>query len=324
MKKIGIIGAGVSGLTTAIRLQDSAYSVTIHASQLPERTTSAKAAAIWMPFIAEPVEQVNRWSHFSFSIFEALDKTADTGVKMISLLTLTPKDQAPDWSITMPAHQFRKARIDELPPGYSYGFVAEVPLIETPVYLRYLLHRFYQNGGQLIQENIADVGPLCSQYPLIINCSGLGAAQLFDDQELYPVQGHLVKIEKKAGVRCCTDDEGPNALSYIIPRDDCIILGGTSDVGTYSMDVVPEKREGILQRCAQLDPTIRSLKVLQTEVGLRPARSSIRCELDQRMPIIHNYGHGGSGYTVSWGCAEEVLKQARTFFQDGDKRNNLS
>ena len=321
MKTIGIIGAGVSGLTTAIRLQDNGYSVVIHTQDLPSQTTSAKAAAIWMPFNAEPVEQVNRWSHFSFSVFETLATVPDSGISMVPFLVLKPVEQSPAWSVAMATHQFRKARPDELPAGYSYGFMAEVPLIETPVYLPYLLNRFRQNGGQLIQEKITDIAPLLSHYDLVVNCSGLGAAQLFDDQELYSVQGQLVKVEKKTGIHCCVDDEGPNALAYVIPRKDCIILGSTADAGIYSTDPVAEKTEGILQRCIELAPELSTAKVIQAEVGLRPARSAIRCELDQPMKVIHNYGHGGSGYTVSWGCAEDVLIHVRYFFEKQNPRD---
>jgi D-amino-acid oxidase len=51
--------------------------------------------------------------------------------------------------------------------------------------------------------------------------------------------------------------------------------------------------------------------VLAERVGLRPfRRSGVRLERDQLRDgrtVIHNYGHGGAGFTLSWGCAREVL-----------------
>jgi D-amino-acid oxidase len=31
----------------------------------------------------------------------------------------------------------------------------------------------------------------------------------------------------------------------------------------------------------------------------------------QGPPRVHNYGHGGSGVTLSWGCAEDTLALVR-------------
>ena len=46
-------------------------------------------------------------------------------------------------------------------------------------------------------------------------------------------------------------------------------------------------------------------------VGLRPGRKEVRLELEMAgpsCPIVHNYGHGGGGFTVAWGCANEVAR----------------
>jgi D-amino-acid oxidase len=50
--------------------------------------------------------------------------------------------------------------------------------------------------------------------------------------------------------------------------------------------------------------------VLEDVVCVRPARSSVRLESERFEDgrVVHNYGHGGAGFTVSWGCAEEVAR----------------
>ena len=59
--------------------------------------------------------------------------------------------------------------------------------------------------------------------------------------------------------------------------------------------------------------------MLEHKVGLRPGRPEIRLEREDAAngpPRIHNYGHGGSGITLSWGCAEETLRLVREALED--------
>ena len=64
----------------------------------------------------------------------------------------------------------------------------------------------------------------------------------------------------------------------------------------------------IVARATDLVPDLRGARVLGTRVGLRPARPAVRLEAEDRPegPVVHCYGHGGSGVTLSWGCADEV------------------
>ena len=64
----------------------------------------------------------------------------------------------------------------------------------------------------------------------------------------------------------------------------------------------------ILKNCIQLAPGLKKSRIIDTYAGLRPGRHQIRLEKEADKNIIHNYGHGGSGFTVSWGCAEEVFQ----------------
>ncbi|HEY2792992.1 MAG TPA: FAD-dependent oxidoreductase, partial [Micromonosporaceae bacterium] len=69
---------------------------------------------------------------------------------------------------------------------------------------------------------------------------------------------------------------------------------------------------GIVARCAAIDPRLASARVLEHRVGLRPSRPSVRLEAvaQNGRTVIHNYGHGGSGVTLSWGCADDVVARA--------------
>ncbi len=74
--------------------------------------------------------------------------------------------------------------------------------------------------------------------------------------------------------------------------------------------------EAILSRCARLAPDFPAIvaeDILSVYCGLRPARSTVRVEGEWVAPdqlLIHNYGHGGAGITLSWGCAAEVVELA--------------
>ena len=68
----------------------------------------------------------------------------------------------------------------------------------------------------------------------------------------------------------------------------------------------------IQQRCRCLEPMLNEgYEVLQERSGLRPGRKAgVRLEAQtfDSYTIIHNYGHGGAGFTVAWGCADAVTR----------------
>jgi D-amino-acid oxidase len=105
------------------------------------------------------------------------------------------------------------------------------------------------------------------------------------------------------------DDDGPNALAYVLPRPDVCVVGGTSTPDKRSDPPDLATREAILARCEALVPGLSTFPVVADHVGLRPARESgarLEAESIAGGTVIHDYGHGGAGWTLSWGCAEEV------------------
>jgi D-amino-acid oxidase len=148
----------------------------------------------------------------------------------------------------------------------------------------------------------------------VINCSGIGARDLVPDPELIPVRGQLVVIANPGITEFFSEDTGtsPNLLHYT-PHGDTVILGGTAQPGLWSREPDPATADAIITRCALIEPRLRHSRILEHRVGLRPTRPHIRLEqqkLDDTR-IIHNYGHGGAGVTVSWGCADEVAALTR-------------
>lgn len=311
MRRVIVVGAGVSGLTTAVILQEAGYAVTIYTRDLPQATTSAVAAAIWFPYAVEPIQAANRWSADSYRVFEQLAQTPATGVSMTDFLVLTRPGLDNSWREELPAGAVRLAKPEELPPGYEMGYLAQVPLTETPIYLPYLQSRFMKAGGLFQQETIHHLSDLTREADLIVNCAGLGARELCQDESVYPIRGQVVKVENVPGTRSMVDSMDKGKLAYVIQRGGDTILGGTDYEHDYNCTPSSEDTEVILRRCAQLQPSLAQPKVVHAVAGLRPKRPAIRCEQEPGQPIFHNYGHGGAGFTVSWGCAAEIIGAIR-------------
>jgi D-amino-acid oxidase len=93
------------------------------------------------------------------------------------------------------------------------------------------------------------------------------------------------------------------------PRSTDCILGGTLEVGSWDTTPDPAQTAAILERCADIAPAVAGAPVIDTVVGLRPGRPQVRLERDADLlpvPVVHNYGHGGAGVTIGWGCARDV------------------
>lgn len=306
-----VVGAGVIGLTTAIRLLERGFAVLVLARELTPHTTSDAAAAIWYPYLAEPRERVLGWSRATLQTLAAA-RAPDAGVSEIRLLELFDRAaDAPWWRDALP--DFAWARPGDLPPGYVAAYDLRVPLVDTPVHMRWLMGRVRALRGAIRREPVARLDDLLADAPLVVNCAGLDAGTLAGDPSVEPVRGQVVRLERVEGVSTALVDEaGPLALTYIIPRPTDIVVGGTAERGRRDLEPDPAVAAAILERARTLEPRLAGARVLSHAVGLRPVRPTVRLELEPRPEgaIVHNYGHGGAGFTLAWGCAEEATALA--------------
>jgi D-amino-acid oxidase len=311
-----VVGCGVSGLSCGIRLLEHGFPVTIYARELPPHTTSDVAGAIWYPYRAYPLERVLQWGRATLDEFYRLMSVPVSGVRPIAFLEVFEQPTPDPWWKDV-VRRFRGAAPDELPPGYRDGYVMEIPLVETPTYMPYLLARLQQLGGRIEQRTVALLSDLYGDNRLIVNCAGVGAKALTGDPDLYPIRGQLMRVRAPTITRGVMDEAGRLALAYVIPRSQDCVLGATTDDARWDRDVDLRASEDILQRCRQLDPALANADVLGHGVGLRPGRKAVRLEIEHisdTCALIHNYGHGGAGFTLSWGCADEVAQLARSQF----------
>ena len=203
----------------------------------------------------------------------------------------------------------------ELKSPYVDGFLMDIPLIEPPIYLDYLSERLQKNAGAIIQQEIESFAELATDYPLIVNCSGVGARELTGDTRLHPIRGQTVIIDAPEIQQGFMDDE---QFTYIFPRSDGVLLGGIVQPGVSNLTVDTAIREDIVARCRAIDERLSNRPVIKETVGLRPGRDTVRLEAEQLSDdclLIHNYGHGGIGFTLSWGCARDVVRLVQEAMQ---------
>ena len=303
-----VVGCGVIGLTASICLREAGLDARIVAGRLPHATTSGVAAAIWYPYKAYPEEKVLSWGSRTFEVFEGLSDTHGSGVFMREGVEIW-RERVPDpwWAGAVP--HIRRCVEEELPPGYRDGHAFVAPVVEMPIYLTYLMDRFTATGGSVERRILSSLDEVDSS--VVVNCVGLGARDLVDDTSMVPIRGQIVRVRNPGLERFVLDEDNPEGVTYIVPRSDDCILGGTADEGEWDLEPDPKTAAAILRRCTRLEPRLSGAEVLEDRVGLRPGRHEIRLEREDgpgRVPRIHNYGHGGSGITLSWGCAEETLR----------------
>ncbi|MFG2005960.1 FAD-dependent oxidoreductase [Spirillospora sp. NPDC048911] len=307
MTKVLVVGAGVIGLSCAVRLAEAGHDVQVVARDLPTETTSSVAAALWYPYLAFPQERVTAWSAASYKEFADLAEIPETGIRVRRGSELL-KDPQPDpwWSSAVPSFE----RLPAPPPPYADGWSFESPVIDMAVYLPWLHARLESLGATVTRHDL----PALPDAPLIVNCSGLGARDLAADHSLTPVRGQVVVLEQFGLNEWWIDDNDPERLSYVVPRTHDIVVGGTAQHGDWNRDPDAGTAQTILARAERMVPALAGARVLRHKVGLRPARPTVRLDVERLgdRRIVHCYGHGGAGVTLSWGCATEVTNLITT------------
>lgn len=306
-KNVAVIGAGVIGLTSAIAMQDAGYQVTIYTREPTLKTTSRAAGAMWSGFTSRKMKD---WAEVSLKVFQQLISVKDSGVVSLLLKDVSRERREAPWFAAQLPH-FERIPSEQLEAPYVDAFVMEIPFIEPPRYLPYLLNRFASNGGKLIVKRIHAFDELSSNFDIIVNCSGVGARELANDDSVHPIRGQTVILDAPDIEQGFMDDE---AFIYFFPRKDGVLLGGNKQIDVTTLEASPEQRQDILQRCGSVEGRLLDRTIIDETVGLRPGRDTVRLEaetISNECLVIHNYGHAGIGYTLSWGCAYDVVALAK-------------
>ena len=319
-----VIGAGVSGLTTAVCLAEAGARVAVQAELPPGWTTSAVAGAIWGAHLVGLDDRVSRWGLVTLGrLYELAEPDQPgTGIRLLGGRQVTGRDAITEDTVAALA-DVRPCGPRDLPDGYTAGWRYTAPVIAMPVYLAYLADRLGRAGGTL-ETGIAFGSPGeaagRTTARVLVNCTGTGAHGFVRDPCVVPVRGQAVVVANPGlsefFIGMGRDGAAASAgagLVYLFPHESTVVLGGTQDTGSWSREPDPATAARIVAGCAAVEPALRGARVIAHKAGLRPTRPQVRLEdedLEGGRTLVHNYGHGGAGVTLSWGCAADAAALA--------------
>ncbi len=360
-----VIGAGVSGVTTALTLQLLGYETEIIADKTVSDVTQnnnhpefaslfPSASVIPHSVYSHRLEELFKQSQSFFyelrkyifpgitthKHFEVFEFKADQPEYCNWMLNFTSIDELSETTIPR--------RYDDQP---LYGWLFDCIFADWSLYFPALITLYRQIGGTITQQklNPEDVSNLKSE--VIINCSGTGGPILFDDpsENQLIMRGHLLHKADAPLITNDTDEvisynytpqpavysdaEGNACDVYCYPRKDGWILGGSRQLGelnkannwdslsessAYTVKEIQFPREIItlnneilshtydhsFEVSDDITPSVGYRYIRNRENGLRLDKENVSGKT-----VYHNYGHGGAGVTLSWGCAFEIARQ---------------
>ena len=266
--RFAVLGCGVSGLSTAIllqrRFQNGPGTVTIYAKDLPPNTTSNIAGAWWSPTSVFESPEVTTAFTNQFRTAAQLSNRAfqllvgnEYGVRWIETLELLRNEPSAQSELPGGNDLYPQIEIHKDPDlffGFPFARQYYSMLIEPSIYLSALLRDFYVAGGKVVVKQFRsreEIGRLPEQ--VIFNCTGLGARELFNDQELTPVRGQLEILLPQPEVDYCYLSAG-----YMFPRRDGVVLGGTWDHDDWNLNPNPEQSTWILETHAEIMKALKN------------------------------------------------------------------
>ena len=289
--------------------------MTVIAEKFSPNTTSDKAGAFTQPAVGYPKTteydaRSQQWTLDTFKHFSSLYHTEAAAEMELSLVSgykfVDCSTEPPPWKDCnlgfhcIPADSPEVQALIQTPTSHSKLSVSTY-LVDCRFYLPWLLAGFIRRGGMVEQRRLKGLDELRG-YDVVVNCTGLGAAELVGDHDLHPVRGQAVQVRTPWIKHFVINiDETKDEVTYIIPRPRGVLLGGTA-ASDLSETVDPATSEAIVSRCTALLPSLRGAEVIGAWVGGRPVRTTVRLEKEERGPgwplLIHNYGHGGQGIVL--------------------------
>lgn len=306
-----VVGAGVTGLTTAICLSESDLTVTIRAAEPPRQTASAAAGAMCGATTTGPSDPATRWAQIAAAEFRALAHQEITGVHLTRGRLVSNSDNALPPFPTSATH-LTPCEGDES-SGFRTAFWTELPIVDMPRYLNYLEGRFVAAGGRIDITHVTDLGAAASESSIVVNCTGIGSHDLVPDPEVRPEKGQHVIVENPGLDTFIYEEGAESSWVALFPHGNRVVLGSVAIKDVWDLAPIPEITNKILDRCTRVEPRLAGCRILGVDVGLRPGRPTVRLEEEylKSTLCVHNYGHGGVGVSLSWGCARDVVEMVQ-------------
>jgi len=268
-RQAAVIGCGSVGLTCARQLQRRGFDVTIYAAAVPPNVTSNMSLAGFTP-ASGLVENDRRTPEWDAQYRRAADIAyrqlqllagPHFGVSWLDNYSLVDEVSAPQTAngersnlnagLTVGREIFGPG---EHPFPTKYAIRSPQIRIEPSIYLENLMRDFTLFGGRIIVRKFDTPRDLAALgEPIVMNCTGLGARDLFADQELVPLKGQLTVLVPQADVNYHTNggvrdaQPRPGGLGiHMMARSDGIVLGGTSQRGVWTLDPDEDERKRVV------------------------------------------------------------------------------
>ena len=310
-QRVTVVGAGVVGLTCAVRLAEAGLAVDVVARDLPLETASAAGAGLWLPAGPGWGEREAGWARATLAELTTAADADSAGVRLAAghLLARHAAAPAPGWG-----DRYDGVRLSPDPApggGYPAGWRTQLPLVDPRRYLPWLRGRLLAAGGTLTRLAL----PALPARGLVVDAAGVAARALARDVRVDAVRTQVALAADPGLDAWWWDPAGPFA---VLPLGDVVVVEGAGEPGEWNTAPDPAAARDLLARAGEVVPALRGAEVAGVRVGLRPARPAVRVEAE-RLPsdedagrvVVHCYGHGSGGLTLSWGCADDVLRLAR-------------
>ncbi|KAI9877365.1 MAG: hypothetical protein M1830_004126 [Pleopsidium flavum] len=219
------------------------------------------------------------------------------------------------------------------------------PIIDTDRAMTWLMGLVDDKGAKFVTDTVhGDIfdceNELRTRFnaDAIVNATGLAGEELAGDSTCYPIRGGLIRVindgsdfPKVNTALTITADavHDSNEIVFIVPRnDDILLIGGIAQSHQWQLDLTLNTPiiQRMRARCEAFLPDLKNARVdprYPLAQGLRPFRACnvrVERELRQRdvvldgstevkkLPsrIVHSYGQGGAGWSLSFGCAGDV------------------
>ncbi|KAI2614907.1 FAD dependent oxidoreductase [Hypoxylon sp. NC1633] len=338
MPHIVVLGAGVIGLSSAVRLQAEGHAVTIVARDFPAGSETIDAqnqinyTSPWggahnrlVPPTTPAEEREHAMSLRTFDHMRAVqNRHPEAGITFMKGLEYLEAPSEAYQALTEERARtqlgmlgFRLLGNEELPRGVTWGCEYDTWCVNPMVYCSFLLRRFAIRGGKVLRREVRDPREIFSwdfeagPVDVLVNASGIG----FGDENVFVTRGQTCLVANPCPATV-TRQNADGSWTFCVPRnfDGGTIIGGTKEPNNWDPKPSLEVREELLRKFAATYPRILGrdgkFTVMKDVVGRRPTRKGgLRLEketVDGNKHIIHAYGLGGRGYELSWGVADGV------------------